>query len=368
MSCLGGRGSIFDFHSLFGVLPSKRVQVTMQLRLVLVGLLLLRWNSVGFRSILFRPRMRVSLPATRISTESAGKDKAWLEAKGRTLVIVESPAKAKTIQKFLNEDEYIVDFCLGHVRDLPSAAREVGPEYRKKMVLDAIKLNVADLGVDVQNGFEPLYVPMAGKSEVLKRLIKLSKECSRILLATDEDREGEAISWHLLEVLKPKVPYKRAVFHEITKGAILDSFENPREIDMNLVQSQETRRILDRLAGYTISPVLWRYVATGLSAGRVQSCGLYLITQVRVCLCVCSSCVLSCVVCCVLCAVCCVLWGVVCVCASVRRVCCVLCAVCCVLCVVCCVLCVVCCVSVRLCVVCAVCCGVCVCICIPLIL
>lgn len=249
--------------------------------------------------------MRVSLPATRISTESAGKDKAWLEAKGRTLVIVESPAKAKTIQKFLNEDEYIVDFCLGHVRDLPSAAREVGPEYRKKMVLDAIKLNVADLGVDVQNGFEPLYVPMAGKSEVLKRLIKLSKECSRILLATDEDREGEAISWHLLEVLKPKVPYKRAVFHEITKGAILDSFENPREIDMNLVQSQETRRILDRLAGYTISPVLWRYVATGLSAGRVQSCGLYLITQVRVCLCVCASCVL-CVVCCgVSCVVCC---------------------------------------------------------------
>ena len=290
----------------------------MLLRLVLVGLLLLRWNSVGFRSILFRPRMRVSLPATRISSESAGKDKAWLEAKGRTLVIVESPAKAKTIQKFLNEDEYIVDFCLGHVRDLPSAAREVGPEYRKKMVLDAIKLNVADLGVDVQNGFEPLYVPMAGKSEVLKRLIKLSKECSRILLATDEDREGEAISWHLLEVLKPKVPYKRAVFHEITKGAILDSFENPRDIDMNLVQSQETRRILDRLAGYTISPVLWRYVATGLSAGRVQSCGLYLIAQVgyAVCLCVCACCVVWGVVCCVLCAVCC---GV-CVCVSLRPV------------------------------------------------
>ena len=280
----------------------------MLLRMVLVGLLLLSWRSAGFRSVFFRTRMLVSPAATRILSESASKDKAWLEAKGRTLVIVESPAKAKTIQKFLDEDEYIVDFCLGHVRDLPSAAREVGPEYRKKMVLDAIKLNVADLGVDVQNGFEPLYVPMAGKSEVLKRLIKLSKECTRILLATDEDREGEAISWHLLEVLKPKVPYKRAVFHEITKGAILDSFENPREIDMNLVQSQETRRILDRLAGYTISPVLWRYVATGLSAGRVQSCGLYLITQVRV---VAVCCVVCCVVCCGVCGcvVCvCLLW------------------------------------------------------------
>jgi len=193
---------------------------------------------------------------------------------------VESPAKAKTIQKFVDEDEYVVDFCLGHVRDLPSAARDVQPEYRKKMVLESIKLNVADLGVDVENGFEPLYVPMAGKSDVLKRLTKLSNECSRILLATDEDREGEAISWQLLAVLNPKVPYKRAVFPEITKGAILDSFLNPRDIDMDLVHSQETRRILDRLAGYTISPVLWRYVATGLSAGRVQSCGLYLIAQV----------------------------------------------------------------------------------------
>ena len=220
--------------------------------------------------------------ASAAAASLANSDAAWRAAgsKGKTLVIVESPAKAKTIQKFVDEDEYVVDFCLGHVRDLPSAAREVQPEYRKKVVLDSIKLNVADLGVDVENGFEPLYVPMAGKADVLKRLTKLSNECSRILLATDEDREGEAISWHLLEVLKPKVPYKRAVFHEITKGAILDSFQHPRDIDMDLVQSQETRRILDRLAGYTISPVLWRYVATGLSAGRVQSCGLFLIAQV----------------------------------------------------------------------------------------
>eukprot|EP00596_Hydrurales_sp_CCMP1899_P009853 CAMPEP_0119050552 /NCGR_PEP_ID=MMETSP1177-20130426/70557_1 /TAXON_ID=2985 /ORGANISM="Ochromonas sp, Strain CCMP1899" /LENGTH=1251 /DNA_ID=CAMNT_0007029085 /DNA_START=438 /DNA_END=4193 /DNA_ORIENTATION=- len=142
-----------------------------------------------------------------------------------------------------------------------------------------LKINVADLGVDVRNNFEPVYVPLEGKLETLKRLKKLSEQCSRILLATDEDREGEAISWHLVEALQPKVPFKRAVFHEITKDAILKSFENPREIDMNIVQSQETRRILDRLTGYTISPVLWRYVAPGLSAGRVQSCGLQLITE-----------------------------------------------------------------------------------------
>ena len=106
------------------------------------------------------------------------------------------------------------------------------------------------------------------------------KSCSRLILATDEDREGEAISWHLLKLLDPSVPFKRAVFHEITKEAILESFKNPRDIDMDLVESQETRRVLDRLAGYTVSPVLWRYVATGLSAGRVQSCGLNIIAQV----------------------------------------------------------------------------------------
>ena len=230
-----------------------------------------------------RPQRLWAAVSVRTSTTTS-TDEQWTaagNAGGRTLVIVESPAKAKTIQRFLGEDDYVVDFCMGHVRDLPSMARDVAPEYKKQMVLEAIKLNVADLGVDVANGFEPLYVPMAGKAEVLKRLKKLSGECSRILLATDEDREGEAISWHLLQVLQPKVPFKRAVFHEITESAIRESFQSPREIDMNLVHSQETRRILDRLAGYTISPVLWRYVATGLSAGRVQSCGLFLIAQVR---------------------------------------------------------------------------------------
>lgn len=237
-------------------------------------------SSVSSKSSAAKSRRPQSTPKT--GTPLSNADDLWTLAgkQGRTLVIVESPAKAKTIQKFLDEDEYVVDFCAGHVRDLPMAAREVAPEYRKMMVLGAIKLNVADLGVNVDNGFEPLYVPMAGKAEVLKRLKRASQDCARILLATDEDREGEAISWHLLEVLKPTVPYKRAVFHEITKSAILESFQQPREIDMDLVQSQETRRILDRLAGYTISPVLWRYVATGLSAGRVQSCGLFLIAQV----------------------------------------------------------------------------------------
>lgn len=176
---------------------------------------------------------------------------------GKTLVIVESPAKAKTIQKFV-DDSYIIDSCAGHVRDLPQSARSTLSEFKKDYVLEELKLNVADLGVKVRDNFEPLYVPLEGKSEIVKRLTKLSKSCSKILLATDEDREGEAISWHLLELLQPIVPYKRAVFHEITKDAILESFNNPRDIDMDIVHSQETRRILDRLAGYTISPMLWR--------------------------------------------------------------------------------------------------------------
>jgi DNA topoisomerase-1 len=164
---------------------------------------------------------------------------------------------------------------------------------------------VGALGVDVFNSFEPIYVPLPDKEDIISRLAKRSTECSRILLASDEDREGEAISWHLMELLQPAVPVKRAVFHEITKSAIENSFASPRyvlhtvprqlanltspeltshvcsrDIDMNLVQSQETRRILDRLAGFTLSPLLWRYIAYGLSAGRVQSCGLYHIAKV----------------------------------------------------------------------------------------
>jgi DNA topoisomerase-1 len=216
---------------------------------------------------------------------------------GKILVIVESPAKAKTIQKFL-PDEYIVDYCAGHIRNLPSSGSILPDEYKKKVISKELNLRANYLGIDVYDNFKPFYVTASGKDDRLQKLINQAKKCSMILLATDEDREGEAISWHLLECLKPTVPHKRAVFREITKNAILDSFNNPREIDMNLVQSQETRRILDRLAGFTLSPVLWRlsmnccllwnhihilyhrYVARGLSAGRVQSCGLHLITQV----------------------------------------------------------------------------------------
>ena len=213
--------------------------------------------------------------ASIIETWESSKDK------GTTLVIVESPAKARTIQKFVDGERFIVDSCAGHVRDLPRSGVDFKnkSELKKSIFCPELKLNVADMGVDVNNNFEPVYVTLENKVDVVRRLQKLSEQCSRILLATDEDREGEAISWHLVELLQPKVPYKRAVFHEITKSAILNSFEEPRDIDMNLVGSQETRRILDRLAGYTVSPVLWRYVAPGLSAGRVQSCGLYLITQ-----------------------------------------------------------------------------------------
>lgn len=148
----------------------------------------------------------------------------------------------------------------GHIRDLPQSRKLVPDEFKKQYVLKDLKLGVADLGIDVENDFNPLYVRMEGKADILQRLQKHLKSCSSILLATDEDREGEAISWHLVETLKPQVPYKRAVFHEITKNAILDSFEHPRDINMNIVESQETRRILDRLAGFTISPVLWRFV------------------------------------------------------------------------------------------------------------
>ena len=208
--------------------------------------------------------------------------KEWQDAKGMTLVIVESPAKAKTIQNYLDSDEYIVDFSAGHVRDLPSKLDKAPAHMKKKVILPEINLNVAHLGIDVENNFDPIYVTMSKKFEVVKRLKKVAKKCTRIILASDEDREGEAISWHLVQLLEPTVPFKRATFHEITKDAILESFKNPRDINMNLVQSQETRRVLDRLAGYTISPVLWRYVGTGLSAGRVQSCGLSLIAEVSI--------------------------------------------------------------------------------------
>ncbi len=180
----------------------------------------------------------------------------------KALVIVESPAKAKTISRFLGDD-YMVEASVGHIRDLPSNAKEIPAAYKGEAW--------ARLGVDVDNDFKALYVISASRQAQVKRLKDLVKNASEVFLATDEDREGESIAWHLLEVLSPQVAVKRMVFHEITKSAIDAAIANPRELDRRLVDAQETRRILDRLYGYELSPVLWKKVMPGLSAGRVQS-------------------------------------------------------------------------------------------------
>ena len=195
------------------------------------------------------------------------------EAKGsavRTLVIVESPAKAKTIAGYLGKD-YMVESSIGHVRDLPHSAAEV-PAAQKQEPW-------ARLGVDVDHDFEPLYVVDPKKKSVVSDLRSKLAKADQLLLATDEDREGEAIAWHLVELLKPKVPVRRMVFHEITKPAIERALGETRDIDERLVDAQETRRILDRLYGYEVSPVLWRKVMKGLSAGRVQSVATRLVVE-----------------------------------------------------------------------------------------
>ena len=181
---------------------------------------------------------------------------------GKKLVIVESPTKATKIGGFLGSD-YVVESSIGHIRDLPQSAADIPAKIKDQPW--------ARLGVDVDNGFEPVYVVSRDKKPHMTKLKGLLKDASELYLATDEDREGEAIAWHLLDELKPKVPVRRMVFHEITESAIRHAVENPREIDMDLVEAQEARRILDRLYGYEVSPVLWKKVMSGLSAGRVQS-------------------------------------------------------------------------------------------------
>jgi DNA topoisomerase I len=188
---------------------------------------------------------------------------------GKRLVIVESPAKARTIKGYLGGD-YAVESSIGHVRDLPDRASDVPKEQRKRF---------GALGVDVDKGFEPYYVVDPGKKKVVTALKKHLKDADELLLATDEDREGEAIAWHLVEVLKPKVPVRRMVFHEITRDAIARALEATRDIDQDLVDAQETRRILDRLYGYEVSPVLWKKVMPRLSAGRVQSVATRLVVE-----------------------------------------------------------------------------------------
>ncbi len=188
----------------------------------------------------------------------------------RTLVIVESPTKARTITKFLGKD-YVVKASNGHIRDLPSSASEIPPKLKKEPW--------ARMGVNIEKDFQPLYVVPAEKKDQVKELRAAIRSADRIYFATDEDREGESISWHLLEALKPKIPVKRLVFHEITKDAIRHSLDSPRDIDENLVRAQETRRVVDRLFGYEVSPLLWKKMAPRLSAGRVQSVAVRLLVE-----------------------------------------------------------------------------------------
>jgi DNA topoisomerase-1 len=188
----------------------------------------------------------------------------------RRLVIVESPAKARTIQNYLGRG-YTVKSSVGHIRDLPQRAADVPAKYKGT--------DWAKTGVDIDNEFAPLYVVSSDKKDRVRELKQAMAEVDELLLATDEDREGEAIAWHLIQVLKPKIPFRRMVFNEITEEAIQAAAADTRELNTNLVDAQETRRIVDRLYGYEVSPVLWRRVAPGLSAGRVQSVALRLVVQ-----------------------------------------------------------------------------------------
>ena len=201
--------------------------------------------------------------------ESTGGPNAGANG-GSKLVIVESPRKARTIAGFLGKG-YVVESSIGHIRDMPDKAAEIPTKYRKEAW--------ARLGVDVDHDFEPLYVVNSDKKQQVTKLKQLLKNADELLLATDEDREGEAIAWHLLEELKPKVPYHRMVFHEITPEAIAQAVASPGEVDQGKVEAYQTRRVLDRLYGYELSPVLWKKVMPQLSAGRVQSVAVRLVVD-----------------------------------------------------------------------------------------
>src|SRR6266702_4278622 len=188
----------------------------------------------------------------------------------RRLVIVESPAKARKIASYLGSD-YVVQSSKGHIRDLPRKAAEVPAKYKGEPW--------SNLGVNVDNDFEPIYIVTPDKRATVAELKEALKGVDELYLATDGDREGEAIAWHLLETLKPTIPVRRMVFHEITEPAILAAAQNPRDLDTDLVEAYETRRILDRLYGYEVSPVLWKKVMPKLSAGRVQSVATRLVVD-----------------------------------------------------------------------------------------
>jgi len=189
---------------------------------------------------------------------------------GTKLVIVESPSKARTIAGYLGNG-YVVESSVGHIRDMPDRAAEIPARYRSEPW--------ARLGVNVDDNFEPLYVVHSDKRQQVAKLKSLLKDADELLLATDEDREGEAIAWHLLEELKPKVPTHRMVFHEITPEAIARAIASPRQVDEGLVDAYQARRVLDRLYGYEVSPVLWKKVMPKLSAGRVQSVATRLVVD-----------------------------------------------------------------------------------------
>ncbi|MGI8762260.1 MAG: type I DNA topoisomerase [Jatrophihabitantaceae bacterium] len=216
---------------------------------------------------MYRPRRQ----AVQAGRSSRGTHVASKGAKaGTKLVIVESPAKARTIGGYLGAG-YVVEASIGHIRDLPRNAADVPAAYKGE--------SWARLGVNTEQNFEPLYVVSPDRKQQVSKLKALIKDADELYLATDEDREGEAIAWHLVQTLKPTIPVRRMVFHEITPGAIAEAVANPREIDEHLVDAQETRRILDRLYGYEVSPVLWKKVLPKLSAGRVQSVATRIVVE-----------------------------------------------------------------------------------------